>query len=83
MANTITNRQLFFMLLLTLTGGIVSIAKNMAATTMGTNAWRVLITTSLLIGLAAALIVSLTPCTRARCCSTTRRRSSPGRVPTS
>jgi hypothetical protein len=50
---------------------------------MGTNAWRVLITTSLLIGLAAALIVSLTPCTRARCCSTTRRRSSPGRVPTS
>jgi len=58
LTNTITNRQLFFMLLLTLTGGTVSIAKTMAAT-VGTNAWLVLTATSLLIGLAAAMIVSL------------------------
>ena len=58
MTNTITNRQLFFMLVLTLTSGIVGIAKSMAAT-VGTNAWLVIIITSLVFGLAAAVIASL------------------------
>lgn len=58
MTNTITNRQLFFMLILTLTGGIVGIAKSMAAT-VGTNAWLVIIITSLVFGLASVVIASL------------------------
>jgi len=46
------------MLVLTLTSGIVGIAKSMAAT-VGTNAWLVIIITSLVFGLAAAVIASL------------------------
>lgn len=59
MSNTVTNRQLFFMLLLTLTSySLVVIAKDMAASA-GTGGWLVILITALIFALAAAVIVRL------------------------
>ncbi len=59
MTNTITNKQMFFILLLSLTSySIVVIAKDLAASA-GTGAWLVILITSLIFGLAAMVIVKL------------------------
>ena len=59
MSNTITNRQLFFILLLTLTSySIVVISKDMASSA-GTGSWLVILITTIVFGLAAAGIARL------------------------
>ncbi len=59
MVNTITKRQLFFILLLTLTSyTVIAIAKDMAETA-GRGAWLTLIVTAVMFAAGAAVIVSL------------------------
>ena len=59
MINTITNRQMFFIILLTLTSySIINVPKDMAASA-GTGSWLVLFLASILAGLVAVIIVSL------------------------
>ena len=59
MDNTITNRQMFFILVLTLTSNnVITIAKDMAVSA-GTGAWLTLLATSVFFGLVAVVIVSL------------------------
>ena len=59
MSNTITNRQLFFMLFLTLTCfSVVVISKEMAQSA-GAGAWLTIIVTALVFALGTAVIVSL------------------------
>lgn len=59
MANNITNRQMFFILFLTLTSFVVvSISKEMAQSA-GTGSWFTIIITSLIFAVAAVIIVSL------------------------
>lgn len=59
MENTITNRQLFFMLFLTLTCySVVPLSKDMAQTA-GTGAWLTILVTALVFGLATVCIVYL------------------------
>mgnify|MGYP001272990877 CR=1 FL=1 len=60
MTNAITNRQLFFMLLLSLTSySLVVIAHDMAQTA-GTGSWLVIMVTALVFGAAASALVRLT-----------------------
>ncbi len=59
MTNTITSRQMFFILLMTLTSySIVVIAKDMAASA-GTGAWLVILITAFVFGLAAMAVAKL------------------------
>lgn len=59
MDNSITNRQIFFILLLTLTSySLVGISKAMAESA-GTGSWITILITSIFFGLAAIVIVSL------------------------
>ncbi len=59
MDNTITNRQIFFILLLTLTCyTVVAISKEMAEAA-GTGAWLTILATALVFALAAACVVYL------------------------
>ena len=59
MDNTITNRQMFFILVLTLTSyNVITIAKEMAVSA-GTGAWLTLLVTSIFFGFVAVMIVSL------------------------
>lgn len=59
MANSITNRQIFFILFLTsISFGVVSISKIMAESA-GTGSWLTLLITALIFAIAAIMIVSL------------------------
>lgn len=59
MANSITNRQMFFILFLTsISFGVVSISKIMAESA-GTGSWLTILITSLIFAIAAIVIVSL------------------------
>lgn len=59
MTNSITNRQMFFILMLTLTSySIVVIAKDMAMSA-GTGAWLVILLTALVFGAAGCALVRL------------------------
>lgn len=59
MTNSITNRQMFFILVLTLTSySIVDISRAMAKSA-GTGGWITILATSIIFGLAAMVIVYL------------------------
>lgn len=59
MTNTITNRQMFFILVLTLTSySVIAVAKEMAETA-GRGAWLTLIATAVVFAVGAAVIVRL------------------------
>lgn len=59
MSNTITKRQLFFILVLTLTCYSVLVISKEMAETAGTGAWLTILATGLVFALATAVIVSL------------------------
>ncbi len=58
-ANSITNRQLFFILLMTLTSNVTVTLPNISATAFGRSGWIPILTVSLFTGIAVVFIVKL------------------------
>ena len=58
-ANSITNRQLFFVLLMTLTSNVTVTLPNISATAFGRSGWIPILIVSLLTGIMAVIIIKL------------------------